>query len=307
MLVMREPGTPEAEKGLETETSAATPGPSGVSIPDRRRIDSDVRAFLREPSTPWIVFDREGRPPSQLAVGEVLSVPRRTLLSDYQFDFFPSTAAADGAPGSVSPQSKVEPSSLAVASDLADDASLAAVDRDACDAETEPGEAALPMFGLSRRAVGASAAVVAALSILAILVSTLALRNSLSEPTTARPKSAATQPAARSFGAVPAEIPPPDLDVKVAAPAVRAPAGPAAPRDESSAPAKVAGPKKIYGRLSITGEARAKDVFLDGKRLLGRGTRNFTVMCGAHTISVGVRNDPHDVDVPCGAELVVSK
>jgi hypothetical protein len=304
---MREPATPEAAKGLETETSAATPGPSGVSIPDRRRIDSDVRAFLREPSTPWIVFDREGRPPSQLAVGEVLSGPRKTLLSDYQFEMFSSTAAVDSAAASASPQSKVEPSSLAVASDLADDASLAAVDRDVQD---EPGEVAIPMFGLSRRVLGASAAVVAALSILAISVSTLALRNSLSDSTTSRAQAAATQPAARSFGAaVPAEIPPPDLDVKVAAPAVRAPAAvaPAAPRDESPAPARVTGPKKIYGRLSITGEARAKDVFLDGKRLLGRGARNFTVMCGAHTISIGVRNDPHDVDVPCGAELVVSK
>jgi hypothetical protein len=308
---MRDPATPEAAKGLETETSTATPGPSGVSIPDRRRIDSDVRAFLREPSTPWIVFDREGRPPSQLAVGEVLSVPRKTLLSDYHFDFFPSTAAVDAAAESVSSHSKVEPSSLAVASDLADDASLAAVDRDVADA---PGEVAIPMFGLSRRVLGASAGVVAALSILAISISALAIHNSSSDSATARSQSAATQPAARTFGGpVQAEIPPPDLDAKPAAPAERVPAPAAAAsvasRETAPAPAKAApaGPKKIYGRLSITGDARSKDVFLDGKRLLGRGARNFTVMCGAHTISIGVRNDPHDADVPCGAELVISK
>jgi len=84
---MRDPAAPEAPEIPEIEGPSGDSGNSGVSIPDRRRIDSDVRAFLREPSTPWIVFDQEGRPPSQLAVGEVLKGPRRTLLSDY--DFFP--------------------------------------------------------------------------------------------------------------------------------------------------------------------------------------------------------------------------
>ena len=31
------------------------------SYPDRARIDSDVRAFLRPASSPWIVFDRDSR------------------------------------------------------------------------------------------------------------------------------------------------------------------------------------------------------------------------------------------------------
>src|SRR6478672_4726735 len=34
---------------------------SRPSIPDRKRLDSDVRAFMRQPSTPWITFDRDSR------------------------------------------------------------------------------------------------------------------------------------------------------------------------------------------------------------------------------------------------------
>ena len=86
----------------------------------------------------------------------------------------------------------------------------------------------------------------------------------------------------------------------VAAPATCAPV---------TVPTTLAGARasKKYGRLSISGDARAKDVFIDGKRMLGRGARSFTVICGPHTIAVGNRADAHDVDIPCGAELVVGK
>ena len=108
---MSNPSSPNGGKSPANETPV---GFSGVSIPDRRRIDSDVRAFLREPSTPWIVFDREGRPPSQLAVGEMFSTPRRSLLSFADAStFFPATAIIDATPSGTH-----EPSSLAVASDL---------------------------------------------------------------------------------------------------------------------------------------------------------------------------------------------
>ena len=309
---MRDPASPEGPKVTEIATPSGT---SGVSIPDRRRIDSDVRAFLREPSTPWIVFDQEGRPPSQLAVGEVLRGPRRTLLSDY--DFFPATSAVDHAS---SHGKLVEPSSLAVASDLAlasERASSPAPAPADVDADL-PEASAIPMFGLSRRVLGASAAAVALLSVLA--VGTLALRSASSNGAAFR-NAALAQPATHSAGAaVPAEIPPPDLDVKApviapqpaVAPAVVAAPAPApapvaltvvAPRNEASTKS---GANK-YGRLTIAGDARAKDVFMDGKRMLGHGARSFSVMCGTHTISVSVRNDAHEVEIPCNAELVVGK
>jgi hypothetical protein len=295
---MRDPASPSdanaPENVVSSEPVPETARIAAVSLPDRRRIDSDVRAFLREPSTPWIVFDQEGRPPSQLAVGEVLTVPRKTLLSDY--DFFPATAAADASASAA----RLEPSSLALAADLEGDDDL--------DAEARLADA-LPLGGLRRRALGAAAAGVALMAILA--VGAFALRGS--SPDTASARSSLSAPAAqtpRSFGgSVPAEVPPPELaPVAASVPAaaqvtVATPAAITPPRDEAmSKPAS-----KRWGRLSVAGDARGKDVFMDGKRMLGRGARSFTVMCGTHSIAIGSRADAHDVEIPCNAELVVGK
>ena len=166
---MRDPASPEGPKDPETVTSSGT---SGVSIQDRRRIDSDVRAFLREPSTPWIVFDQEGRPPSQLAVGEILKGPRRTLLSDY--DFFPATAAVDEA----SSHSKVVGVNrlIEVSSDLSSSAAsstqLNAVLAPLRDSDlpelSASSPTAFPRFGISRRVLGAAAGAAALLSMLVV-------------------------------------------------------------------------------------------------------------------------------------------
>src|SRR5689334_11714124 len=55
---MRPPSKPE-----EPEFKADPSGPvkRDPSYPDRARIDSDVRAFLRPVSSPWIVFDRDSK------------------------------------------------------------------------------------------------------------------------------------------------------------------------------------------------------------------------------------------------------
>ena len=270
---MREPAPPYASN---TADPGAT-GLAGVSTPDRRRIDSDVRAFLREPSTPWIVFDQDVRPPSQLASGEV--VPWRSALSSVmpEHGFFPATAIVD-AQHHVTP---LEPSSLAVAADLADEAAAA----------PDHGSSSIPMRGLSRRVLGAAAGGAAMLAVLAIGLAALSASPS---PLAERAPAAANAPAS-------GELVPPDLDVKAAAPAAVAPAvaPPVAPESRPLA--------QRFGRLAIVGDARGRDVFLDGKRLLGKGTRSFTVTCGTHAIAVGTRADAHDLDVPCNAELTVGK
>ncbi len=270
---MREPASPNASN----LAVAGVPELLAVSIPDRRRIDSDVRAFLREPSTPWIVFDREGRPPSQLAVGEVLSVALSSVIPEH--GFFPPTVILDAPPPSG--VSKLEPSSLAVAADLTD------VRVDGL------GAPPIPMRGLSYRVVGA-----AALALVCVLsTGALAFRSG-------RSTVAASSP--RSLGSpVPSDVPPPDLDVKPIAPVTSRVTVAVAPPASDESPAKAAA--KRFARLSIVGDARARDVFLDGKRLLGRGARNFTVMCGPHSIAIGTKADAHDVDVSCGGELVLGK
>ena len=245
---------------------AVAPGSRSVSIPDRRRIDSDVRAFLREPSTPWIVFDREGRPPSQLAVGEVLRCRLSSVMPEH--GFFPATAAVDL---HASPNI-AEPSSLAVAADLTDESPDALA-----------GSPALPAPRTGR--LGRVLAVAAGASFSAVIaVSFVGLRAPASDLQPAR--------AATPGAPVAPDLTPLDLGAAPAAPVV----APAPPPEV-----------KRFGRLSIAGDARARDVFLDGKRLLGRGARSFTVMCGAHAIAVGTRSDAHQLDVPCNAELVVGK
>jgi hypothetical protein len=312
---MGDPASPEGPKNLGTDASVSTPAAPAVSIPDRRRIDSDVRAFLREPSTPWIVFDQEGRPPSQLAVGEILRGPRRTLLSDYDFS---ATAAVDFASAPAHAAQRIsEPNARSAASDLRAAAALptapAPIDADVT-AEGHVAEPSAmvgptfgPRFGVSRRML-ASAAAVGLLSLL--VVGTIALR--AASPDTralanvvSAVNAATAQPAdapAIDVAPQPAVAPPPVVAaVTAAAPVVALTM--IAPRPDAAT--KNGGGK--YGRLTIAGDARSKDVFMDGKRMLGRGQRTFSVMCGMHTIAVNVRSDGHEVEIPCNAELVVGK
>lgn len=274
---MREPVPPYA-------SNPADPGaarPAGVSTPDRRRIDSDVRAFLREPSTPWIVFDQDVRPPSQLAIGEVL--PWRSALSSVmpEHGFFPATAIVDR--DAQAHAAALEPSSLAVAADLADEPS--ALDPSALDHGPSP----IPMRGLRRRVLGAAAGGAAMLAVVALGLAALGATPS---PLAERAPAAANAPAA-------GDLLPPDLDAKPSAPAPVTPVTPAPPESRPLA--------QRFGRLSIVGDARGRDVFLDGKRMLGKGTRSFTVVCGTHSIAIGTRADAHDLDVPCNAELTLGK
>ncbi|MBX3203234.1 MAG: hypothetical protein KF894_34235, partial [Labilithrix sp.] len=66
-------------------------------------------------------------------------------------------------------------------------------------------------------------------------------------------------------------------------------------------------PKTRFGKLTIKADAKRKNVWFDGKRMLGSGQRSFTVFCGMHTIAVADKTDARDVEVPCNGEYVVSK
>jgi len=301
----------------KTETSGLRGGPAVTVVPDRRRIDSDVRAFLREPSTPWIVFDREGRPPSQLAVGELLP-SAFSSVSDGQ-RFFPATAAIDGIASHAShaSQTRVEPSSLAVASDLN------GVEGDS-PAEPLSCEGASPILvsGLTRRVIGAAAAAVAIASTLAL--GAFAIR-AASQSMVSSP-SVMTQALAGHGSPVPADLAPPNLDPtppaappvvaeQSAPPALTPPVVSLTPPVVSLTPPSAAGPEspakaaaKKYARLTVAGEARSRDVFMDGKRMLGKGARSFTVLCGTHTVAIGERSNTREVEIPCTgtAELVIS-
>lgn len=276
---MREPAPPYASNPADPGAA----GLAGVSTPDRRRIDSDVRAFLREPSTPWIVFDQDVRPPSQLAVSEIM--PWRSALSSVmpEHGFFPATAIVDAHAQAQANATALEPSSLALASDLADEVPV-----------PELGSSPIPMRGLSRRVLGAAVGGLAMVAVVA--VGLVALSATPASPADERAPAAANAPPAGG------ELLPPDLDVKSAAPA--APVTPAVAATVAPESRPLA---QRFGRLSIVGDARGRDVFLDGKRMLGKGTRSFTVLCGTHSIAIGTRADAHEMDVPCNAELTLGK
>jgi hypothetical protein len=282
---MREPASPDEDKAPATEAVGETGGVSLVSIPDRRRIDSDVRAFLREPSTPWIVFDQEGRPPSQLAVGEVLPVAFSSVIPEH--GFFPSTAIIDSIPAGAG-AGTIEPSSLSLAADVLNDPMDAGL-----------GSNAIPGARLSRRVLGAAAAAVALVSTIALGVFAV---HSASQSVVSAPPGAAAQTLSAQSSPMPAELAPPEL-------APPAPAASASAVANAAAPATGTPPAAKWARLSVAGDARSRDVFMDGKRMLGKGTRSYTVSCGPHTIAVGTKTDTRDVDLPCTGtyELLITK
>ena len=100
------------------------------------------------------------------------------------------------------------------------------------------------------------------------------------------------------FGAPPRveEIPPPSLDTRAEP-----------PPSMGSRAEQAAGDRRKLGRLALRGGASARNVYLDGKRLVGSGARTFDVTCGPHTIAIGNRNETREVDVSCEGELVVTR
>ena len=68
---------------------------------------------------------------------------------------------------------------------------------------------------------------------------------------------------------------------------------------------KLAAKSSAPSWLAVRGNAGIHRIYLDGKLLLGNGTRSFPVKCGMHTIAVSDRKNTREVDVPCGGELVL--
>jgi len=339
---MRPPFPPDALENKPATNSSVSRDPS---YPDRARIDSDVRAFLRPVSTPWIVFDRDSRvddfAKSALRVGAVfasspsfrpeviqaaaesgssveeiaaqpmpeLAAPESVIVRE---PFQPGAVLAPAMssvlpdtgtfPSSTSAcQSAGEPSNVVVAADVfPDSASAIALECARPSLVSDP--FASPPAVVARRGriaaiAGACAGVLALVGVSAIVLA----GGARAEAKAASAAQAVQVSVAAAAIATPVsaeardEVPAPP-SVTVDAP-TREPAAAKAPTD----------PKKRFGKLTIKGEARRKNVWFDGKRMLGSGRRSFTVFCGMHTIAVSDKSDAKDVEVPCNGEYVVSK
>jgi hypothetical protein len=264
------------------------------SYPDRQRIDSDVRAFMRPVSSPWIVFDRDSRvddfakaalrsgavfisspemPPQASAAPAPVVVPvvptptAASRLADINSMFPASVPNQRVAPTD-------EPSSLIVAADVVPDAPMASTPR--------------------KRPIALALGAMAFAGMAAFAITSF----SHSTPAPA-PVVAATK----------APEPPPivELPVAVEAPAPVEPAATTPPPAADVVGENSTDPKKRFGKLVIKGDATKTFVWFDGKRMLGKGDRDFLVFCGMHTVAVKEKTETKDMEVPCNGELVIGK
>lgn len=276
---MRLPSAPDTPNFEETGPIRVSTGARQPSYPDRARIDSDVRYLLRPPSSPWITFDKEPKE-------EILTSSRSSVIDAPKL-FPDAPAAIAGAHGEVAPP--VEPSNVVVATDIVPsersfDRSLHESLHDITHDEPPPAPVAEPrqiLIGLG-----------ATLGLAAMIAIPVFMFGAKAHPS----PTVAAAPAAT----MPAEAPPPVLDV---APTPATPATPAPPPTAQETKDKPAG----WARLTIKGPAKSHRVYLDGKMLLGQGQRTFMIRCGEHTIAVGNKTDAKDVDIPCNGEYVVSR
>jgi hypothetical protein len=248
---------------------AGEPVSRDPSYPDRARIDSDVRAFLRPASSPWIVFDRDSRiddfAKSALRVGAVF-VSQPSFGPAVNMDVRITDAPASEAPmfpePSVSQAAAEDPSTVTVASDLSPNLTI-------------PPE-------LVRRPRRAPLAIAAGAIALVAGVALFAPR------VPAPAKAAATH--VQTFAAS-IELPAMVERIEIAPP-------PPPPRVDTPEP------KKRLGRLTIKADPKTKHVWFDGKRMLGTGTRSFAVLCGMHTLAINDKAETKDIEVPCNGEYV---
>lgn len=304
---MRTQSDPEALENKARTREAVSRDPS---YPDRQRIDSDVRAFLRPVSTPWIVFDRDSRvddfAKSALRVGavfasspsfrpevlkaaaesgrsleEVVAAPLPGLAPPPAYrekepTFFPVSESRD--------EPAQEPSNMVVSSDLR--------------SETPP-EAAVVVetveaIKVPRRKRGRIAAIAGASIVALAALGTLLVFSKRSRPAIAAPQAAQVAQASLQVAALeePAPIETVELDSLL----------PSTAGEKRGNEAK-----RGLGKLTIRGEAKHKNVYFDGKRMLGQGSRSFTVFCGMHTVAVTDKTEAKDIEVPCSGEYVVSR
>lgn len=274
---MRSPSDEDARK-IGNEPSS--PVGRDPSYPDRARIDSDVRAFLRPASSPWIVFDRDSKvddfAKSALRLGAVFaSSPGLRQPSTVKLPQ-PTIVEAPMFPVSATPAAPaVEPSTVVLATDVVP--------------ETARTRSVFSIpDGLVRKRPS-RAIVAAAVGVVLGVTALVAFRPS-------PPKATAV-----------ASAPPPVVVAPPPAVVEPAPAVEAAPPVEVTKPAEAEPKKKVLGKLTIKSDPKTKNVWMDGKRMLGVGYRTFLVACGMHTIAVNDKADAKDVEIPCNGEYAIGK
>jgi hypothetical protein len=339
---MRPPSNPEALENKPATTDTVSRDPS---YPDRARIDSDVRAFLRPVSTPWIVFDRDSRvgvdfAASALRMGavfasspsfrpEVIKAAEESGKSLDEVAALPLPTLSIPAPAAPNAIAHDDPfragGTLAPAmSSVLRDAGVFPPAPTASDRVVEPSNLvvasdvvsdsssieSIPVVARSGSRRGRIAAIVGACAGVLVLASVVVGGARIHERAAAASGSKAMQAPAIDAVSAPAPVPTETIALgSRTSPAVPSSAATTTtPAAREPAAAKVpTDPKKRFGKLTLKGDATRKVVWFDGKRMLGSGQRTFLVLCGMHTVAVSDKADTKDIEVPCNGEYVVSK
>lgn len=282
---------------------------SDPSFLDRRRLDSDVRYFLRSPSMPWIVYDRDSRASGLPTADGVVWEDDSVVTS------VPPVKRTKPAPRSAPPAAEpapLDPPTITVSSISFPELSLAPLvpprlvdmgdapsNVELLHVEEDPSSIAIAADVRSRIAASDSKAsrsrrrpLLIAGAITCALAAAAAAFIVHSAPPVAKPVDT------RSVAATTGDAPAVQAKVEAPAPLKNVVPTPAAAHVADAARTKV-------GRLAIGTASASRRVYFDGKLLLGTGARSFDVRCGAHTISFDKRNDPRPFDVPCGGKVDV--
>jgi len=276
------------------------PGAPGASPLDRARMESDVRAFLRQRSTPWIVF-AEGKGAGAPYVPQV-----EAALAQLEPLVHAPVSGAAALPVPMLAPASIAPTAVSVPPPvLVDEPSVRAMIRDTTPADgvramgpsIEIDLRSLTRGSRTRKRVAITAVAAVAVAVLATGAASIKSKNDQSSgPPRLPPTALAAEPPRAEL----AETTPSPVAAKDA---------PVVTKEAPSVPVIKAAAKAPtgLGRLIITGEARSRAVYMDGKMMLGSGPRSFNVRCGPHTLAVGNKTEPRDIEIPCNGELKITR
>jgi hypothetical protein len=247
-----------AKASLETQEKPAD------SAPERAKMMSDVRYFMKQPSTPWIVFDQKSKVDTTEAEASQEPVEPSNVVVAKDVEGTPQEEEDD--------RRGRFPSHISVPDDIP-------VDID---------DSAKPTWRKTRIATGAGL-----VAVMIGIIGFCALRPS------SKPANASANDGAPQLLAPVAPQP------RLVLPEEHATPAPAPVKASIAAAIK---PKATgSGWLAIKGSAAHHRVYLDGKMLLGTGSRSFPVGCGSHTVAIDDRAATRDIDVPCNGTFTVTK
>jgi hypothetical protein len=251
--------------------------------PERAKMMSDVRYFMRQPSTPWIVFDQNSKVDADEAGAEPAQEPVEPSNVVVAKDI-------EGTPEEGVPASRQRvPSHISVPEDVPLD-------------DLEPH--AKPTWRKTRvmTAAGVAAAFITIIAVAALRGNAngeASANASTSMDDRSTPTTTTTSTPTPTTTSTTTTTPTPTTTSTPTTTTTTTTTTTPTPTPNAT--------KTGSGWIAIRGSATRHRVYLDGKLLLGNGSRSFPVRCGEHTVAIDDKGAKRDIDVPCNGELQITK